>query len=54
MIISTEQAKYLAKKFNEINNDSDRLAFLKCYNRELIVVLDNNHTDVAFIIDPFV
>lgn len=51
MIKTLEQAKELANEYNFIDNDWDRLHFLKDHNQELMAILDNDCTMVEFQID---
>lgn len=48
MITSVKQAKALAEKFNALETDIKRLAFIKENNDSLKVVLDNDWTGVQF------
>lgn len=40
----------LAKQYNKIKKDEDRLVFLKNHNEDMTVVLDNDYTMVNFLI----
>ena len=48
MITSVKQAKELAKNYNAIKTDKERLKFLKEHPDSLKVVLDNDLTMVEF------
>jgi len=48
MITSVKQAKELAKQYNAIKTDKERLQFLKEQKGNLKVVLDNDCTMVDF------
>lgn len=48
MIKSVKEAKEIAKKYNNIKTDLERLTFLKEQKGNLKVVLDNDCTMVAF------
>ena len=47
-----ENYKKLAKKFNALSNDQERLAFLKKHSEKMKVVIDAAETMVAFIDGP--
>lgn len=51
MIKSAKQAKDLAKEYNKITKDIDRLKFLQKNKETMKVVLDNDCSMVAFITD---
>lgn len=51
MIKTIKQAKALAKDYNKIKKDIKRLEFLKQHNNELKVILDNDSSQVGFILD---
>lgn len=51
MVSTIKEAKDLAKKWNDINEDIDRLKFLKDNNTKMKVILDNDQTQVGFIHD---
>lgn len=48
MITSVKQALKIADEFNSIDNDLDRLRFIKKHKDSLIVVLDNDESWVNF------
>lgn len=41
----------LAKEWNEINDDIDKIKFLQRHSRHIIVILDNDSAAVQFITD---
>ena len=45
-----EHYKELAKQYNKINKDKDRLIFLKNHKEDTTVVLDNDRTEVSFLL----
>lgn len=51
MIKTLKQAKELAKEYNKIKKDKDRLSFLRDHKDTMKVVLDNDCTMVNFIWD---
>lgn len=53
MITTIKQAKGLAKKFNALKTDKQRLVFLKEQHGNMRVVLDNDCTMVGFNLDGF-
>jgi len=48
MITSVKQAQKIADEFNLIDNDIDRLMFIKKHKDDLMVVLDNDDSWVNF------
>jgi hypothetical protein len=48
MIYTITQAKELAKEYNALKTDEQRLVFLKEQNGNMIVVLDNDVSQVQF------
>ena len=48
MITTIKEAKELARQYNAIKTDLERLAFLKEYRWAMTVVLDNDMTMVEF------
>ena len=51
MITTIKEAKEIAKKYNKIKTDYERLEFIKQNQGKLIVVLDNDCTMVDFDFD---
>lgn len=51
MITTISEAKALAKEYNKIKTDRERLEFLKQNNGKLKVVLDNDCSHVEFDLD---
>lgn len=51
MLKTIKDAKEIAKNYNAIETNIERLAFLKVNNEILKIVLDNDCTMVSFIID---
>jgi hypothetical protein len=53
MLTEIKQVKEMAKHWNALKSDIERLTFLKLNKGNMMVILDNDQTQVAFNKDGF-